>query len=156
MGKFLNIGAFRRFSGIVMFWALIVAVMPEQSAVADDRLQMTGADVFVDQQAGLMWQLGRSKRVKDLDDAITILSDLNGGEFSNWRFPSKVELFELFQTFDLKNNGAVETNLEGNYWLVDDDGSMKAGSWEIGDGCGPSRTFYMKRGGYVRAVRSIR
>jgi len=126
-----------------------------QGAMAGGRLQLAGEKTFVDEQSGLMWQLDRSKRIKDLNEAMEIVSELNNGQYSNWRFPTKDELFELFQVFDLKNNGDVKTRLEGNYWLVDQDGSMKAGSWEIGDGCGPSRTFYAKTGGYVRAVRTI-
>jgi len=144
-----------RVLGVVVVTTVFLAVWAGLAA-AGERLRLAGADTFIDDQAGLMWQLDRSKRIKDLDDAEGVLVDLNGGDYSNWRFPSKVELFELFQIFDLKENGTVKTRLEGNYWLVDEDGSMKAGSWEIGDGCGPSRTFYEKKGGYVRAVRNMR
>lgn len=100
-----------------------------------------------------IWHLNRSKRFKTEGDATRYLNALNQGEFNDWRLPTKDELYKLFSIFDLKRNGSVKTRLEGTYWLTDKRGKMYAGAWEIGDQCGPSRTFYMYKNGYVRAVR---
>lgn len=123
------------------------------SAFGGDRLQRISDAVFRDEATGKMWQLERSKRMRSPDEAIDYIAALNSGEYQDWRFPTKQELFELFQVFDLKNNGEVKPQLEGKYWLRNDDGAILVGSWEIGDGCGPSRAFFAARAGYVRAVR---
>jgi len=99
------------------------------------------------------WHLQRSKRFKTVDDATGYLKTLNQGEFNDWRFPSKEELFKLFSIFDLKQHGTVKIRLEGTYWLTDNKRKIYTGAWEIGDQCGPSRTFYTAKAGYVRAVR---
>ncbi|MFT5702534.1 MAG: hypothetical protein ACI8ZB_005456 [Desulforhopalus sp.] len=99
------------------------------------------------------WHLQRSKRFKTADDAISYLENLNQGEFNDWRLPTKKELFELFSIFDLKQHGTVKIRMEGTYWLTDNKRKIYAGAWEIGDQCGPSRTFYTGKAGYVRAVR---
>jgi len=122
-------------------------------AAADDRLQQNSETTFLDKATGSMWQLERSKRIKNADDAIDVIAALNKGEYQDWRFPTKQELSELFQVFDLKNNGEVKIALEGGYWLRQEDGAIQVGSWEIGDDCGPSRKFYDGRAGYVRAIR---
>lgn len=99
------------------------------------------------------WNLDRSKRIKTADDALSYLNTLNQGEFNDWRFPTKEELSRLFSIFDLKQQGTVKIRIEGAYWMTGDEGKVYAGAWEIGDQCGPSRTFYTKKSGYVRAVR---
>ena len=59
----------------------------------------------------------------------------------------------LYKIFDLKKNGQVQLQLNGSYWLVDNRGAMQPGIWEIGDQCGPERSFYGTKSGYVRAIR---
>jgi hypothetical protein len=124
-----------------------------QSADNGDRLRMVSETTFKDEATGKMWQFDRSKRIMEPNEAIDVMTALNSGEYHDWRFPTKQELFEFFQVFDLKNNGSVKPKLEGNYWLRDDDGAIQVGSWEIGDGCGPGRKFFVGKAGYVRAIR---
>ncbi len=99
------------------------------------------------------WNLHRSKRFKTVDDATSYLDTLNQGEYNDWRYPTKEELSRLFSIFDLKQQGTVKIRMEGAYWMTDNEGKVYVGAWEIGDQCGPSRTFYTKKSGYVRAVR---
>jgi hypothetical protein len=135
---------------------LLLQLLPAvvtSSANSADRLHMVSETTFMDEGTGKMWQFDRSKRIDKLDDAIEVLAALNSGVYHDWRFPTKQELFEFFQIFDLKNNGSVKPKLEGSYWLQEDDGAIEVGSWEIGDGCGPGRKFFTGKTGYVRAVR---
>lgn len=100
-----------------------------------------------------MWQLERSKRLRTTQEVDTYLAALNRGTYKDWRLPTRQEIFELFGFFDLKENGEVKLRLEGGYWLVNRNGEIEVGAWEIGDQCGPSRTYFTKKAGYVRAVR---
>jgi len=123
------------------------------SAGAAIKLERRSPTIFVETKSQRMWMSDRSHRFKQPEDVRNYLHELNSGEFSDWRLPDKQELYELFSVFDLKNNGTVKIRLEGYYWLADDDGKLFVGSWEIGDQCEPSRTFYHGSAGYVRAVR---
>ncbi|MFT5727377.1 MAG: hypothetical protein ACI8PB_001512 [Desulforhopalus sp.] len=44
-------------------------------------------------------------------------------------------------------------DLEGSYWLTDESGNPITSAWENGDQCGPSRTYYPLKRGYIRLVR---
>lgn len=108
-------------------------------------------DAFRDVRNNQMWQIHKSKKLRSVDAVQNYLAELNRGKYHDWRLPTKQELYDLFSYFDLKLHGDVRIQLEGNYWL-DNDGIV-AGAWEIGDQCGPSRSFYSKKSGYVRAIR---
>jgi hypothetical protein len=99
------------------------------------------------------WQLNRSAKTDNIDDVNAYLNSINQGQYSDWRLPTKEELFQLHTAFDLKRNGDLQVQLEGNYWLVDYMGKAYVGTWEIGDQCGPSRAFYKGNAGYIRAIR---
>lgn len=117
------------------------------------RLEPVSSEVFKENRSGKMWRTTLSTRLKDSDQVAAFLSELNSGEFSDWRLPTKKELYDLTSIFDLKENGPVKIRVEGKYWMQDDKGAPFAGAWEIGDQCGPSRTFYKGRAGYIRAIR---
>ncbi len=99
------------------------------------------------------WQVKRSKILKNTEEVNAYLATLNQAEYNDWRLPTEQELFQLFSTFDLKLNGNIKIRLEGNYWLLSNINQPYVGTWEIGDQCGPSRTFYKGQSGYVRAIR---
>ncbi|WP_028583896.1 DUF1566 domain-containing protein [Desulfogranum mediterraneum] len=109
--------------------------------------------VFAETRGGLNWQQQRSKKMESPAEVSRYLRELNQGAHQDWRLPDKEELFGLFSIFDLKQNNTIKIRLEGNYWLKDDRGKASVGTWEIGDQCGPSRSFYRGKAGYVRAVR---
>jgi hypothetical protein len=90
----------------------------------------------------------------DLEEVAQYLAELNkNDQYHDWRLPAKQELYGLIAVFDLKDNGEIMADVNGKYWIVDTDGTPTVGSWESGEGCGPSRQFFDARAGYVRAVR---
>lgn len=134
-------------AAFLLFFMALPAISKEAAITA------LSDTAFMDNGSKKSWCMHRSKRIKKEDDATAYLERLNQGEFSDWRFPTKEELFKLFSIFDLKEHGNVKIRLEGAYWLTDDKGKIFTGAWEIGDQCGPSRTFYKEKSGYVRAIR---
>ncbi|WP_163338446.1 DUF1566 domain-containing protein [Desulfopila sp. IMCC35008] len=126
------------------------------TARADSRkslLSLAGDSYFVDHLKGTMWTKMRSKEFSSPGDVQQHLSRLNEGEFSDWRLPTKQELYDLFGIFDMKNNGNVKIRIEGRYWLVNDKGDVVTGAWEVGNGCGPERIFYTGKKGHIMAIR---
>lgn len=139
----------RHFIAVIL---LFLTLIPYQVS-AKEKLEMMEPGFFKETSTQRMWQLNRSKRIRNTKDIDSYLLTLNKGEYSDWRLPNKRELYTLFNIFDLKQNGGVRVRLEGYYWLTDDKGNPTAGSWEIGDQCGPSRTYYQGKSGYIRAIR---
>jgi hypothetical protein len=139
----------------LLFFFILNILMPLSLVTAGQNatLEILPGDVFRQQGSELIWQTNRSKRLKTQDDVYDYLADLNQGEFDDWRLPTRQELYDLFSVFDLKQNGEVEIRLEGSYWLSDEEDGIHVGVWEIGDQCGPSRSYFKGKAGYVRAVR---
>lgn len=143
----------QRVSHTIIALLAIFLCIPLQ-ALATPQLEYLGEDIFIETGSKIMWQAKRSHRFKEQEDVQEYLQALNStGDFSDWRLPRKQELYTLHTIFDLKNNGPVKTRIEGKYWYADDTGTPQVGSWEIGDQCGPTRTFYSGKAGVVRAVR---
>ncbi|MEW6502045.1 MAG: DUF1566 domain-containing protein [Thermodesulfobacteriota bacterium] len=103
--------------------------------------------------AGRMWQQERSGALHSLAEAEAYAKALTLGGYTDWRLPTTQELYDLYYLVDVKKAAGVALRLEGNYWATDPDGNGMAGSWEIGDQCEPSRSYFKKKWGYVRAVR---
>lgn len=129
----------------------LMAPLSLQAAVPS--LEIPEEGVFQERTSGRMWQMERSRRLRTMQDVDEYLKTLNRGKYSDWRLPTQQELYELFTIFDFKTSGDVKIQLEGSYWLVGKKGEVEVGSWEIGDQCGPSRSYYKGKTGYVRAVR---
>ena len=142
-----------RFSNLTLVLLLLVGVFitPAVSTAGEQALSTISENIFQNSTNDQMWQMRKSKRFKNASSAVQYLNELNQGEYQDWRLPTKQELYKLFSDFDLKMNGDVRIRLEGNYWIEND--GIQAAAWEIGDQCGPSRTFYTKKAGYVRAIR---
>ena len=94
-----------------------------------------------------------SKNFNSVFEVEEYLAVLNADSEGDWRLPTKDELFELYNLFDLKKNGDIALKLEGNYWISTEKDEMIPATWEIGDQCEPERFFYEKQFGRVRAVR---
>lgn len=136
---FFALGLFISFSTEVMGGTASLHPLPEGT--------------FQESKSNKIWQVERSKKMKTQVEVEQFLLTLNKGQYSDWRLPNKQELAELFSIFDMKKNGEIKIRLEGKYWLSNDKGQPFVGAWEIGDQCGPSRTFYKGKAGYIRAVR---
>ncbi|WP_136796504.1 DUF1566 domain-containing protein [Desulfosediminicola ganghwensis] len=118
-----------------------------------DLLVPIDQSTFLDPRSGKHWMLERSGRLNNPHEVQQYIQEFRSGAGESWRLPTQQELYDLFARFDLKENGTVQIKLEGNYWLTDETGNVHAGTWEIGDQCGPSRSFFTRKAGYVRAVR---
>ena len=142
-----------RFSNLTLVSLLLVGVFitPAVSTAGEQVLSTISEEIFQNSRNDQMWQMRKSKRFKNASSVVQCLNELNQGEYQDWRLPTKQELYKLFSDFDLKIHGDVRIRLEGNYWIENE--GIQAGTWEIGDQCGPSRTFYTKKAGYVRAIR---
>lgn len=140
-------------AGFIICLTLVFMFFVQSATGADDSLVQLSEGLFQEKLHGRVWQVKRSKKIKSTDDATAYINNVNQGEYNNWRLPTKQELTKLFNIFDLKDNGNVMIRLEGSYWLAENHGGPYVGSLEIGDQCGPSRTFYKGKAGYVRAVR---
>lgn len=142
-----------RFSNLTLVSLLLVGVFitPAVSTAGEQVLSTISEEIFQNSRNDQMWQMRKSKRFKNASSVVQYLNELNQGEYQDWRLPTKQELYKLFSDFDLKIHGDVRIRLEGNYWIENE--GIQTGTWEIGDQCGPSRTFYTKKAGYVRAIR---
>lgn len=116
-------------------------------------LSFSGDLYFKNHKNGKLWMIAKSEKFHLADSARQYLKKLNEGEYNDWRFPTQQELYDLFVIFDLMKNGEVKIHIEGAYWLMSDNGKLNVGAWEIGDGCGPERTFFSLKKGVVMAVR---
>jgi hypothetical protein len=137
---------------LLLFFMLILLpsiVLAVQTAA----LKNHGDGTFQELGTSRMWQIDRSKKIESPAEVSKYLHTLNTGGYSDWRLPTKQELYKLNTIFDFKENGTVKFKFEGKYWLVDPKGAVSVGAWEIGDQCGPERTFYVGKKGYVRAIR---
>lgn len=123
------------------------------SASGKPQLSIIGDLYLVNDINGNMWTRTKSQKMHSVDDVQQYLLALNEGEYSDWRLPSKFELYDFFTIFDMKNNGEVKIRVEGSYWLRNNAGKFIAGAWEIGDGCGPERIFYPAKGAHIMAIR---
>lgn len=145
--KALRAGAYLALS-VMLFLA-----MPYSLEAAGPSLKLAEDGVFQEGRSGRMWLMERSKRLKTQEEVGEYLNTLNQGKFSDWRLPTRQELYDLFCIFDLKESGEVKIRLEGAYWLKGEKEQPEVGAWEIGDDCGPTRKYYQKKVGYVRPVR---
>lgn len=100
-----------------------------------------------------MWQQERSASFHSMEEAQAYVKTLTLGGYTDWRLPTIQELYDLHYLVDLKKAKGVALRMEGNYWVTDPEGHGMAGSWEIGDQCEPSRSYFKKNFGYVRAIR---
>ena len=142
-----------KFSSLAILLLLFIGIFPKTdvSMAGEQALKQISEDIFQNIQNDQMWQMRKSKRLKNISSVEQYLYELNQGKHQDWRLPTKQELYTLFTYFDLKEYGDVRIQLDGNYWI--EDGKIEVGAWENGDQCGPSRTYYTKKSGYVRAIR---
>ena len=104
------------------------------------------------QKNGLMWQVSSSEKFSSAQEAQDYVSGMNLGDHTDWRLPTKNELYDLCDIFELSLEGDCPIRLKGGYWLQDR--KVQAGEWEAYPMCGGSEYKYLKRkNGRVMAVR---
>ena len=104
------------------------------------------------QKNGLMWQVEKSNKISSGEEAQEYVESMNLGDHSDWRLPTKNELYDLCDIYELKLEGDCPIRLKGSCWLQN--GRVQAGEWEAYPLCGGSEYKYLKKkDGRVRAVR---
>lgn len=125
----------------------------QQGEASGARMSAPVAGICQDVKTGLMWQSDTSKAFTSLADAEAYVKQLNLGGYDDWRLPSVTELYGLYMTFDLHENGGCTMKVEGTYWSDEEDLEGRVGTWELDDNCDPERRYIPKQRGQVRAVR---
>lgn len=130
----------------------LLMIAPISTAMAQEQLLIKQSEeTFIVKNSGLIWQYQRSEKIHNFMNMTNYIST---SKPQGWRLPTKQELYDLVEIFDLHQNGSVKIDYEGSYWLTDDSGNPVTGAWEIGDQCGPSRNYYPYKRGYIRLVRT--
>ena len=136
------------------FITIIMSLTYTEFAVSKEASLLTlDGGLIQEKDSGKMWQGDHSKKLQSLAEVQEYLNSLNQGNYKDWRLPTKQESLKFVGFFDQKKNGEVKVNFSGDYWLIDDDGIIRTGSWETTPQCGIERTFYKGKTGHVRAVR---
>lgn len=119
------------------------------------QLITVGENICQEIGTGRMWQNSREGLVLSAEAAQQSTMALNLGGYTDWRLPTRDELFDLYYIFFWKKNGGCSMNNSGNYWIVDDEGTPLPGHWETYFLCAPEHRFIrsLSTKGYVRAVR---
>jgi Protein of unknown function (DUF1566) len=122
--------------------------------ISDARLTVLSGGVCQDTKTGLIWQTEKSTTIKSLAEAQGYTESLGAGGYDDWRLPTVTELYDLYMTFDLHQNGDCQMQIEGTYWSDEPDLDGRVGTWELNDNCDPERQYIPKQKGQVLAVRS--
>lgn len=137
---------------IPLFLLILLAIMPVSLATArEQRISELSDNTVLVVNSGLIWQ---QKRTGKIQNFTTMNNYVAKSKIEGWRLPTKQELYELIEIFDLHQNGVINMDIEGSYWLIDDNGTTVTGAWETGDQCGPSRSYYPHKRGHIRLVRT--
>lgn len=103
---------------------------------------------------GRMWQLGRGGPVDSWQEARDYAAGLELGGFTDWRLPTRKELYTLHAIFDLQKNGDCRLDRKGDYFSGVNSNEASAGAWQTYSLCGGNEYEYVKGDrGFVRAVR---
>jgi len=118
-------------------------------------LQSAGDGTCLDVRTGRIWQTGKSRKITSLQEAETYVKNLRLAGHSDWRIPTRQDLFSLHDILFQQKNGDCPLKQTGNYWTIQEDEGVAPGHWETDYICGPVYKFIRSydNTGYVRAVR---
>ena len=138
--------------GLLFFFGAMLFVPVEGVASGKAELKNLGNGVCL-QANGLMWQVDKSRKFSSVAEAQEYAERLNLGEYNDWRLPTRDELYDLCDIWEMKLAGDCPIKIKGSYWSSED-GKVRAGEWESYPLCGGSEYKYLKKkSGSVRAVR---
>lgn len=125
---------------------------------SQERFKVQGREICIDSRTGKMWQKGKEGGFHSYEDAQQYVNNLQLGGYSDWRLPTKSELFDLHNVFFLKKNGNCTMKRTGEYWSTDKKDTPALGHWETYHLCGPGFKYVKSVGskGYVRAIRQTK
>ncbi len=118
---------------LLSLFICLLVILPVTASAKMGAVTILDGDRIQEPENGRMWQVNRSKKMRSSTEVQEYLSNLNKGEYNDWRLPTKYELYDLFLLFALKENRELDIKLEMSYWLVGNNGKMIVGSWEPGD-----------------------
>ena len=118
-------------------------------------LQHVSPAICVETKTERMWQVDRSKITYSPEDAKKYAAELRLGGYTDWRLPTRQELFSLYYINLWKKNGECSIKGTGEYWINREGSEAYPGHWETEFLCSPVHKFVksVKLKGYVRAVR---
>ncbi len=118
---------------LLSLFICLLVILPVTASAKMGAVTILDGDIIQEPENGRMWQMNRSKKMSSSTEVQEYLSNLNKGEYNDWRLPTKYELYDFFLLFALKENQELDINLEMSYWLVGNNEKMIVGSWEAGD-----------------------
>jgi hypothetical protein len=128
--------------------------LPSPSADRDVRLVDLGNGICQQANNGLMWQIDKSRQYSTWQDARRYAEMLDLGGFTDWRLPTRDELYMLQYISELQDDNTCMMKLSGSYWSINPGLEANAGRWESYPLCGGSEFKYVNTDkGFVRAVR---
>lgn len=127
----------------------------EKTNRSADILTNSGNGIVSSERFQLMWQQDRSKLLHSAAEAQEYVDTLRLGGYADWRIPTKAESHNLFFSLDFGESKAKELDMKmnGSIWVIMEDGTIQAGTWDAGETCCITRTFLREAKGRVRAVR---
>ncbi len=117
-------------------------------------LRNLGNGICQDTATGRMWQIEASAPFYSWEQARQYAETLALGGYTDWRLPSRGELFELHDLLALKMPSDCPILEYGGYWSTSNQAGGGVGYFDTYPLCGDSGYEYIKTpNGAVRAVR---
>jgi len=124
------------------------------TAERDAPLRDLGNGICRQTNNGLMWQMDKSPRYSTWQEAKKYAETLNLGGYTDWRLPTKDELYMLHYISALPGDADCMMKLSCSFWSGNAGQEANAGRWESYPLCGGNEFKYVKaEQGFVRAVR---
>lgn len=131
-----------------------VAPLPSGRPSAPLALHNLGNNICQDTATGRMWQIEASPPFFSWEQARQYVGTLTMGGYTDWRLPSRDELFELHDLLALQMPSDCPILEHGGYWSASRQGGGDVGYFDTYPLCGDSGYEYIKTAsGAVRAVR---
>ena len=127
---------------------------PSSEAISN-ALHPISSGICQEGKTGRMWQVERSRVMYSQKEAKHYVANLDLGGYSDWRLPTKEELFVLYYIFYWKQNGSCTMKQNGEYWVASEEADPFPGHWETDFLCCPVHKYVtaIRAKGYARAVR---
>ena len=148
-------------SGVVLLFCLwgctstgAISETVQEEKNSDQRLVDLGNGICQDTASGLMWLKKKGDVFNTWENATAYADQLEYGGYTDWRLPTKNELYSLQDIFFWKKNGGCLIDTAGSYWSGLTQKDAASGYWETYYLCSPEYKFVDTPGkGRVRAVR---
>lgn len=140
--------------GLFLLSLLLTGCATSQLAPNTPSLIHFSNGICQESQSGRMWQEEAGPAVSSWNEAEYQATRLNLGGYSDWRLPTKDELYSLLVLCDLNRQENCPKGLLTGHWLGRSPEEGEAGYWESYPLCGGvDYRFVHKQEGVVRAVR---